>query len=116
MPLTSLFLIRSNVADINALKDINGLRSLSIAESQVGDISPLAVKRLESLSINDTDVTPLAAMTSLRHLAFTPYQIENGIDALRKRRLESIGTRWDNRIPAQQFWRRYDNGDFRRKR
>jgi Leucine-rich repeat (LRR) protein len=116
MQLRELLLIRTAVTDIEPLREMHNLRTLSVANSRVSDLSPLAGKRLQSLSISDTQVTdlsPLAGMTSLRQLAFSPARAKKGVEAIRElRSIESIGPRWENRMPAPTFWKRYDAGEF----
>lgn len=119
MALRSLLLIRCPVADIEPLREMNSLRELSMVATQVSDLSPLAGKQLVTLSINDspiTDLSPLAGMKSLRQFAFSPGRVEKGLEAVRELRgIQFIGLRWENRIPAAQFWQRYDAGEFRQQ-
>ena len=116
MPLQELFLWHTPVADITAVKGMP-LRFFSITNAKVVDLTPIAGMSLETLSIDGTkiaDLTPLKGM-SLRHLALTPKNITKGMAIARgMKSLETIGITWDSRMPAADFWRRYDAGEFGR--
>ncbi len=75
---------------------------------------PLEVLDIRSTAV--TDLTPLEGM-SLRYLGFTPHSITKGLDVVRRMRtLTSIVATpsWDP-IPAEEFWQRYDAGEFDEK-
>ena len=46
-------------------------------------------------------------------LIFTPKNITKGLDVIRQMKsLKTIGTRWDDRFPPAEFWKKYDAGEF----
>ena len=59
------------------------------------------------------DVSPVAAIKTLKTLNFTPANVTRGIAAVRAMPgLERIGTAWNANWPAKEFWERYDRGEF----
>lgn len=60
-----------------------------------------------------TDVTPLEGM-ELSELRFTPKNITKGMSTIRQMKsLKTIVVTGPDRIPAENFWKRYDAGDFK---
>ena len=111
---------RTGVRDLAPLRGML-LEVLSCGSTQVADLSPLAGMPLKQLDIDDcpgvTDFTPLAGM-ELQRLAITPSRITKGMDVIRgMTSLELICPcpprtkgKW---MDAEEFWRRYDAGEFR---
>jgi len=135
MPLTTLALFKcSTVTNLCPIKGMP-LKRLDIRDCQVTDISPLKgmpltmlwisfcpirdISPLKGMSIRDlvlpakvTDLTPLDGM-SLTTLAFTPKNITNGIQIVREMKtLIKIGISSDHLLPAAEFWKKYDAGEF----
>jgi internalin A len=108
------------VQDLAPLKGLP-IQILSVSGPRVNDLTPLKDMPLIRLSICDcpalTDVTPLKNLR-LDSLVFSPRTVTTGIDVLRgMKTLKSIeinvgGT--ISRIPAEEFWRRYDAGEFKK--
>jgi serine/threonine protein kinase/Leucine-rich repeat (LRR) protein len=117
MPLTSLTLNGCPV------QDLSGLRGMPLTHLRISncgalrDLSGLAGMPLTSLEMwqcpKIEDVTPLAS-TTLIELNFTPKYVTRGMDRLRQ--LKSLKTIHANfeRFSADEFWRRYDAGDFKK--
>ena len=50
---------------------------------------------------------------NLTDFSFTPKNVTKGIDAIRQlKSLKTIGTRNDERLPPEEFWKKYDAGEF----
>jgi serine/threonine protein kinase len=118
MPLTSLQLYRCfPLSDLTPLRGMP-LETLDIFFlSQVRDLTPLNGMPLRWLRMdkceNVHDVTPLQGM-KLEELVFTPKSITKGMDVLRQMKsLKTIGLEPQMRFPADEFWKRYDAGEFR---
>lgn len=113
-----LWLRDTPATDLSPLKDVP-VTSLDVQDTAVSDLSPLSEKHdLRRLNIAGTEVTdlwPLADLELLR-LVFTPAKIESGIEAVRNMSsLTELGVQFetpDDAIPAAEFWRRYDAGEF----
>jgi hypothetical protein len=122
MPLHSLnlqFCIR--VQDLTPLKGMP-LTSLDIHGTSVSDLSPLNGMQLTWLSLYQTRVTDLAPLkgmplTKVEYLL--PANITNGVDAIREMKsLAEIGIQIGGGgilLPAADFWKRYDAGEFEGK-
>ncbi len=117
--LQSLTLRGGSAFDRAPLAHLEGLRGLSltrvqIAGTSVEDLSPLAGMPLVDVDISGStvrDLSPLV-MASLRSIAFSTENVRGGIAGLRAlTAVESIGITWDERLPAANFWRRYDAGE-----
>ncbi|MCY3017971.1 MAG: protein kinase [Planctomycetota bacterium] len=115
MPLTGLALDDNPLADLSALRGMP-LRYLSLVRCpNLRDLSPLKNLPLKRLGINDssvTDLTPLEGMT-IQAISFTPGKITKGLEIVRRMEsIKSICLGYDAWIPAAEFWRRYDTGEF----
>jgi Leucine-rich repeat (LRR) protein len=137
MPLTSLGIPGTKVSDLSALKGMN-LRFFVFSSTLVSDISPLRGMQLNFVHFSQTkvadlsplrgsgmslvrlvfsetpvsDVSPLAGM-KLNQLAFTPKNITHGIDVVRNMKtIEGLGTREWEELPPDEFWKKYDAGEF----
>ena len=59
-----------------------------------------------------TDLTPLRNVP-LQRLIFRPGRITKGIDFIREMgTLREIGPSFETLMPPEQFWQRFDQGDF----
>ena len=117
--LGTLWLRNCPVEDLAPLTS-TGLVSLDVQNTPVTDLLPLSgMSTLRRLNIAETevrDLSPLAGL-QLQRLIFTPGRVIAGIDAIRSMAsLEAIDTSFDGdqpvAMPAAEFWRRYDAGDF----
>jgi len=115
MPLETLFIWATKVTDLSPVKGMR-LKRFSASGTPITDLAPLAgMTTLETLSIDGsrvTDLTPLKGL-KIEHMAFTPKMITQGIEAVREMgTLKSIGPYWDNRLEPDEFWQKYDAGEF----
>jgi internalin A len=112
-PLQLLWLSDCPITDLSPLNKL-GLVSLTLENTPVDDIRPLAGSRLQRLHIGGTkvtDLTPVGQM-QLNRLIFTPSRIERGLDAVRNSKtIREIGTDFDQRMPPEEFWRLFDEGE-----
>ncbi len=110
IPIPALYVMNTNASDIGPLRGMP-LEHLILRNTGVEDLSPLAGMPLRSLDILGTpvaDLSPLQGMP-LHYLGFEAGRITNGMDVIRQ-----IPTlKLINRLPTNEFWRRYDRGDFR---
>ena len=115
MPITSLRVEATPVADLGPLKGMP-LTFLFIARNGVSDITVLRGMPIETLHMESTkvtDLTPLAELP-LVTLSFSPHKVTKGIEVLRGMRpLRSIGPSCSELMPAAEFWKKYDAGEFR---
>ena len=114
MPLVELWCNQTPVSSLSALKGMP-LARLHIQETPVSDLSPLKGMPLTVLQCNDTqvsDLSPLEGMHLLR-VWLTPRNITQGINVIRQMKsVRMIGVRGVNLFPADEFWKKYDAGDF----
>ncbi len=137
IPLTNLGITQTKVADLSPLKgmdlhffsfaitpvsDLSPLRGMPLnfvyfQQTKVADLSPLIESResLLTLAFSETpvtDVTPLKGM-KLTQLQLTPKNITKGLDVVRNMKtIERLGTRGWAEFPADEFWKKYDAGEF----
>jgi len=120
-PLSGKQLTRLDAGLILQLRDISALRGmpleyLNLGHTGVSDLSPLTGMPLERLRVDHTrvtDLTPLRAM-ELELLTLSPEKIEKGTEIVRSMKsLKLIGAEWNKPMPADEFWKRYDAGEFR---
>lgn len=114
MPLTELSCFHTNVKDLSPIKGMK-LTSLNIDHAPISDLSAVEGMPLEIVSLANSkvsDLSPLRGM-SLTAIVFTPRNITTGMDALRQMAsLKSIGVvPWDIKS-ADEFWKKYDAGEF----
>ena len=84
---------------------------LSLAGTPVNDLTPLQGMPLTLLEVRATsvrDLTPLKGM-KLTNLWLDPARITKGMDMIRI--MPSLATL--NDLPAAEFWKKYDAGEFR---
>ena len=136
MPLTSLKCGITAVSDLSPLRGMP-LRFLSCSSSPVVDLAPLAGMPLTSLDCYGTyvaDLSPLKGMTTLTNLTLlstrvtdlspiqgmnltsvgvSPKNITAGMDVLRgMKSLTIIAPKPGMNLKAEEFWKRYDAGEF----
>jgi serine/threonine protein kinase/Leucine-rich repeat (LRR) protein len=114
MPLGHLNCSSSPVADLSPLHGMP-LNSLDCYGTNVSDLSPLVGSPLATLSCGVTavtDVTPVAGM-NLKAVYFSPKRVTRGIEVLRPMKsLVYMSVRAGDRISVEEFWKRYDAGEF----
>jgi tRNA A-37 threonylcarbamoyl transferase component Bud32 len=114
MPLVELWCNQTPVSNLSPLRGMT-LTRLHIQETPVSDLLPLKGMPLAILQCNETqvsDLSPLAGMHLLR-VWLTPRNITQGMDVLRQMKsIRFIGVRALNPLPAEEFWKKYDAGDF----
>ena len=115
MPLVHLDLGGCPVADLSPLTslplttlNLNGCRN-------VDDLSPLAGLPLERLAISETAVTDLSPLAGLclEKFCFAPQSIKTGIEIIRNMpSIARIGRDFNHTDLADDFWKKYDAGEF----
>ncbi len=84
-------------------------------DTQVADLSPLRGLPLTRLSCHHTqvsDLSPLEGM-ALTEIALTPTNITKGLNLIRQMKsLKTIGTAYGENLPPDEFWKKYDAGEF----
>ncbi|MBM4043298.1 MAG: tetratricopeptide repeat protein [Planctomycetes bacterium] len=114
MPLEVLSLREAGVADLRPLRGLP-LRSLNIANCwNIRDLSALRGMALRMLYMGDTgvaDLTPLEGM-QLEELAFWPKRITKGLEVVRAMKSIKRLTTYNEWMPPNEFWRKYDAGEF----
>jgi serine/threonine protein kinase/Leucine-rich repeat (LRR) protein len=114
MPLTYLDCGITNVSDLSPLKGMN-LTWLSCGVTQVSDLSPIKGMPLTLLWCDTTkisDLSPLQGM-NLTAVSVTPRNITTGLYIIRQMKsLKTIGIKGNKPFPPDEFWKKYDAGDF----
>ncbi len=91
------------------------LRELRCGPSQVSDLAPLKGMPLDALfcyGTNVSDLTPLDGV-NLTEARFTPQNIAKGMNVIRQMKsLQVIGISNEIKFPADDFWKKYDAGEF----
>jgi serine/threonine protein kinase len=119
MPLTALDISAcQNIEGLEPLRDMR-LKMLNIYGcNKVVDLEPLRGMPLTYLGMNSSgvqDLTPLAGMP-LERIVITYEKITHGLETLRAlKSLKQIGMTGIGDLPAAEFWRRYDAGEFKKK-
>jgi Leucine-rich repeat (LRR) protein len=123
MPLTHLICSGTKVSDesLAQLKDCKDLTLLTLVGTQVSDAGLTHLRDLKNLrylqlqGTKVSDLSPLKDMT-LEEIRLTPKNITaQGLDILRNMKsLKSIGTHWTQVWPAEEFWTRYEKGEFKK--
>ena len=119
MPLTSLDLGAMQVADLSTLRGMK-LTTLSCFKTQASDLAPLAGMPLTSLNLLDCpklhELAPLTRM-NLSEISLTPKNFTpDGLEVLRQcKSLKTIviGQEDRDRLAAQDFWKKFDAGEFK---
>jgi serine/threonine protein kinase len=111
MPLAYLHMEGCGVRDLSPLQGMP-LTSLYLSgSSQVADLAPLKGMPLVSLSLGGTLVRDLSVLEGMNLSAITlPPEVARGMEVLRRmKELERI-----NYGPAADFWKKFDQGEFKR--
>jgi hypothetical protein len=113
--LTHLLLGNATVPDLSPLTNMP-LAQIWLWYTEVDDLTPLAHTPLKSIFLVNTGVTDLSPLEGLRlrDIVFTPHEITNGIDVVRAMPIREIGTNLLTLLPAAEFWRKYDAGEFKK--
>jgi serine/threonine-protein kinase len=114
MALTGLACDNCQLADLSPLRGMP-LTVLFCFATNVADLSPLKGMPLETLNCDHTPVKDLSPLTGmkLKRLTFTPNPELKGLEAIRQMdSLVEIGTAQDKMISSNEFWKRYDAGEF----
>jgi hypothetical protein len=121
-PLANAPLEWLNLGSCGKVRDLTPLQGmlltwLSLQEcGQVRDLTPLQGMPLTSLYVADCgnvrDLTPLQGM-NLTEIYLTPKHVKKGMEVLRQmKNLKIIGIGWETRWSANDFWKKYDSGEF----
>jgi hypothetical protein len=119
MPLTSLDLGATQVADLSTLRGMK-LTTLNCFKTQVSDLAPLAGMPLTSLNLLDCpklhDLAPLTRM-NLSEVRLTPKNFsKEKLEVIRQcKSLKTIviGLKGSDRLAAEDFWKKFDAGEFK---
>ena len=117
MPLDAVNLSFTKVSDLTPLQGAP-LKALWLRDcGGVQSIAPVKDCQLEELDLAGTRVTDLSLLRGmkLKILTFTPKAIAKGIEVLRAMdSLREVCADNDPRIPAEEFWKKYDAGAYRK--
>ncbi|MFO0919771.1 MAG: leucine-rich repeat domain-containing protein [Planctomycetaceae bacterium] len=136
MQVKSLFCTDTPIVDLSPLQDLPLLTQFFCQGTSVVDLSPLSKLRLTRFDcsrtpINDlstlkgmpltglfceatavADLSPLEGM-NLIEIQITPKNINRSIGVIRSMKsLKSIGTSYTDKFSPDEFWRKYDAGEF----
>jgi hypothetical protein len=115
MPLASLCLRHTAVSDLTPLEGAP-IGSLDLGDTRVSDLTPLKGMSLSSLNLLGTRVTDLSPLVDmeLTEIAFNPAATARGVEVLREMdTIDSSTIPGHQGLPPQQFWQRYDAGEFK---
>ncbi|MGA2622049.1 MAG: SUMF1/EgtB/PvdO family nonheme iron enzyme, partial [Thermoguttaceae bacterium] len=115
MPLEGLNCEATPISDLSPLEGMP-LRSLACDGTPVSDLSPLKGMPLTELiccgSPHLSDLSPLDGM-NLTTILFTPKNVTKGLDVIRQMKsLKTIGLNSHFKVPPDEFWKKYDAGEF----
>ena len=114
MKLATLYCGYTNASDLSPLRGMP-LTTLGCSNSPISDLSPLEGMPLKYLFCSNSplsDLTPLGGMT-LAEIQLTPKNIAKGLDAIRQMKsLTAIGISLPTKFPPDEFWKKYDAGEF----
>jgi len=136
MPLTSLDCMWTPVSDLSPLKgmlltylncgargvsDLGPLKgmpltSLNCWQTSVSDLGPLKGMALTSLNCGGTQVSDLGPLEGMKleRFTFTPKSITKGVELVRgMKTMREIGDAWGRWISPEEFWKKYDAGEFK---
>lgn len=106
------------ISDLSPLKGMK-LKHLDCWSTRVKDLSALEGMPLEFLNCSSTpvsDLSPLKGMP-LRGIIFTPKNITAGIDVIRQMKsIESIGVDGGAMLKPDEFWKKFDAGEFNKSK
>lgn len=119
MSLEYLNISKFPVSDLSILKGMTSLQYLALTEMKsLSDLTPLAGLPLRHLCIDGSgvsDLSPLKGMP-LSLIRLTPRDITQGLDLIRDMeglRTIALDEGTNLRLPAAEFWARYDRGEFK---
>lgn len=108
MPLTSLIMVYCTlVSDLSPLQGMP-LNSLNITGCNVRNLEPLRGMPLTVLHINTNGLLDISPLEGMKLTEVLLGGVSKGTEGLRK--MKSL--RIINNMPAQQFWKKYDAGEF----
>ena len=114
MPLWNLECQGTTITDLSPLAGMP-LNRLNFGGTKVSDLLPLAgmpLRRLRCAGTKVFDLSPLQGM-NLSDVAFTPKNITKGLDAIRQMKsVTKIGIDFNDQQLPQEFWKKYDAGEF----
>jgi serine/threonine protein kinase/Leucine-rich repeat (LRR) protein len=114
MKLTTLHVTRTQVSDLAPLEGMP-LTNLYCSRTPVSDLSPLNGMNLVQLNCGLTNVSDLSALQgmNLTEVRFPPQKITGGLDVIRQMKsLKAIGLYDGAVFPPDEFWKKYDAGEF----
>ncbi len=117
MQLTLLSCARTHVTDLSPLRGLP-LTKLYMGHTRIADLSPLQGMNLTLLNCHATAISDLSALQGmpLGDIGLTPKNITKGMDVLRQMKNLKVngtgGSADTDRLPADEFWKRYDAGEF----
>ncbi len=114
MPLTILNCAGTRVSDLSPLEGMK-LTGLTCNGTPVSDLTPVKGMPLWKLYCYSTPVSDLSLLQgmNLNGIRFTPTNITKGMDVIRQMKtLNTIGTDGTNKFPPEEFWKKYDAGEF----
>jgi hypothetical protein len=84
-----------------------------VTDAGLAHLKGMPLMKLAIQGTGITDLTPVQGMP-LEEIRLTPKNISRGLDILRgMKSLKTIGIDYNQSWPAAEFWKRYDNGEFK---
>ena len=114
MPLVEIRLWSTRVTDLSPLKEMP-LSAIECHNTPVSDLSPLKEMPLVFVNCGNTKVSDLSPLDGMRleRVLLTPRDITEGMDAIRRMKsLKIIGLDQDQQFSSNDFWKKYDAGEF----
>ncbi len=114
MPLTTLWCGATQVSDLSPLHGMK-LTGLFCGATPVADLTPLKGLPLTDLRFDHTHVTDLSPLEGMKltRITLTPKNIIKGLDVIRQiRTITLIGTTSTEALSPDEFWKKYDAGEF----
>jgi len=114
MSLEQLNISKTKIKDLELLKGMP-LTHIECENTDINDLNPLKGMPLKMLCIDGakvTDLTPLSGM-KIGIFIFTPGNITKGIEIVRgMKSIRQIRMRKSSHLPPEEFWKKYDAGEF----
>ncbi len=82
----------------------------------MSDLSPIKGMALTILGVDNTQVSDVSLVSGmpLTSLTITPRNITKGMDVFRQMPgLQTIGLEYTEMLSADEFWKKYDAGEFK---
>jgi Leucine-rich repeat (LRR) protein len=114
MELENLYCGGTNISDLSPLRGMP-LSVLFCGDTPVHDLSPLAGMSMTRISCHHSQVSDLSPLDGMQltEIVLTPTNIINGLDIIRRMQsLKRIGTSYGKSFPTEEFWKKYDAGEF----